>query len=108
MVMGRGNPKRRELLPQSTVLANTEPVLLYSGEWYLTPEGVEVRATEFDNREEDGKHYWDLSSKEGDRTRSIIACDDGRVLAFVVGTDAADDLVLLRWTTADLVPLIEI
>jgi hypothetical protein len=81
------------------------PVLLYGGDWYLTPEGVEVRATEFDDREEDGERYWDLSSKEGDRTRSISAFEDGRIVAFVVGADATDDPVLLAWTTADLLPL---
>jgi hypothetical protein len=106
--MGRGNPKRRELLPHVTAGTNTEPVLLDRGDWYLTPEGVEVRATEFDDREEGGERYWDLSRKEGDRTRSISAFEDGRIVAFVVSADATDDPVLLPWTTADLVPLTEI
>jgi hypothetical protein len=103
--MGRGTSKRRGLLPQVTAGANTEPVLLCTGDWYLTPEGVEVRATEFDDRGEGGERYWDLSSKEDDRTRSIIASEDGRIVAFVVGADAADDAVPLAWTTADLLPL---
>jgi hypothetical protein len=106
--MGRGSPKRRGLLPQVTAGATTKPVLLYRGDWYLTPEGVEVRATEFDDREEGGERYWDLSRKEGDRTRSISAFEDGRIVAFVVGAGPADDPVLLAWTTADLVPLTEI